>query len=125
MLCDTTMQNARDTYRDACEKLDLPLHRDIVERFIRVQILLLTPLCPHWCEHIWCTLLGGDFSVRRAAWPVAEPVDEALSRASAYLQERLRSWRLLILKGERKKGKKKAGPVSVCERVREILGMNR
>lgn len=48
------LQLARDRYRELCFD---GMHRDLVYEFIRVQSLLLAPICPHICEHIWSTLL--------------------------------------------------------------------
>lgn len=48
------MQAARDKYRE----LSLEgMNRGLVLRFIELQALLLAPLCPHICEHVW-SLLG-------------------------------------------------------------------
>ena len=35
-----------------------PLHADVIRRFFDVQYVLLAPICPHFCEHVWGTLLG-------------------------------------------------------------------
>ena len=44
----------RDRYRE----VELSgMHRDLVFRYIEVQTLLLSPICPHLCEYIW-GLLG-------------------------------------------------------------------
>ena len=43
-------QAARDRYREMCTE---GMHRDLVFKFIEVQVLLLAPICPHLCEHIW------------------------------------------------------------------------
>lgn len=47
-------QAARDRYREMSME---GMHRDLVFRFIEVQVLLLAPICPHICEHMW-KLLG-------------------------------------------------------------------
>ena len=48
------LQSARDKYRELCLE---GLHLDLILRFIRVQALLLSPICPHVSEHVW-KLLG-------------------------------------------------------------------
>ena len=40
----------RDTYR---EQTTEGMHADLVFRFIEVQALLLSPICPHVAEKIW------------------------------------------------------------------------
>ncbi|KAK2507354.1 hypothetical protein MC885_000736, partial [Smutsia gigantea] len=85
-------QASKDKYRELAIE---GMHRDLVFRFIEVQTLLLTPFCPHVCEHIW-TLLGKPDSVMNASWPLAGPVDEALIRSSQYLMEVAHDLRLRL-----------------------------
>lgn len=47
-------QTARDYYRESCEVM----HRDLVLRYIETQILLLTPIVPHFAEYIYREVLG-------------------------------------------------------------------
>ncbi|KAM9694288.1 leucine--tRNA ligase, cytoplasmic isoform 1-T1 [Trichechus inunguis] len=85
-------QAAKDKYRELAIE---GMHRELVFWFIEVQTLLLTPFCPHLCEHIW-TLLGKPGSIMKASWPVAGPVDEALIRSSQYLMEVAHDLRLRL-----------------------------
>ncbi|XP_036702261.1 leucine--tRNA ligase, cytoplasmic [Balaenoptera musculus] len=85
-------QAAKDKYRELAIE---GMHRDLVFRFIEVQTLLLTPFCPHLCEHVW-TLLGKPNSVMNASWPLAGPVDETLIRSSQYLMEVAHDLRLRL-----------------------------
>lgn len=52
---------ARDKYRELTAN-DNGMHVELVFRFIELQTLLLSPICPHICEHIW-QLLGHVSSV--------------------------------------------------------------
>lgn len=48
------LQAARDKYRE----LSLEgMNRSLVLKFIQIQALLLSPICPHVSEHVW-SLLG-------------------------------------------------------------------
>jgi leucyl-tRNA synthetase len=49
------LQASRDKYRELT--LVEGMHRDLVVRFVEVQALLLSPICPHVAEHVW-VLLG-------------------------------------------------------------------
>ena len=49
------LTNARDLYRFACGADGG--NRRLLLRFIEVSALLLAPICPHTCEHIWGGLL--------------------------------------------------------------------
>ncbi|KAL4631244.1 leucine-tRNA ligase, cytoplasmic-like [Arapaima gigas] len=85
-------QAAKDKYRELATE---GMHRDLVFQFIENQTLLLAPICPHLCEHIW-TLLGKPGSLMNASWPVAGPVNEVLIRSSQYLMETAHDLRLRL-----------------------------
>uniref|UniRef100_A0A8B9ZHL6 Leucine--tRNA ligase, cytoplasmic n=1 Tax=Anas platyrhynchos TaxID=8839 RepID=A0A8B9ZHL6_ANAPL len=69
--------------------------KDKYREFIEVQTLILAPICPHLCEHIW-SLLGKPDSIMKASWPIAGPVDEILIRSSQYLMEAAHELRLRL-----------------------------
>lgn len=83
-------QTIRDNYREMC--LD-GMHKDLVVKFIESQTIILSPFCPHVCEHIW-TLLGKPESIMKASWPSSDPIDESLSQAAVYLDEAIHGFRL-------------------------------
>ncbi|EDV19829.1 uncharacterized protein TRIADDRAFT_61696 [Trichoplax adhaerens] len=86
------LQSFRDKYREVAVE---GMHKDMIFRFIEVQILLLAPICPHLCEHVWA-LIGKKGSIMSAAWPTAGPVDKILLRASDYLMNGAHDFRLRI-----------------------------
>lgn len=49
------LQASRDKYRELA--LTEGMNKDLVIRFIEVQAVLLSPICPHVAEHVW-ELLG-------------------------------------------------------------------
>ena len=63
------------------------MHAGLVFKFIEVQLILLSPICPHICEHIWSTVLEKEGSIIRASWPTPGPIDETLVASSAYLMD--------------------------------------
>lgn len=73
-------------------------------RFFNALFVMLAPICPHLCEHVWGTLLGhAPASVTRAPWPSESPCaagdDEAALLASdAYLSGKLHEFRVAIAK---------------------------
>lgn len=83
-------QALRDNYREMC--LD-GMHKNLVIRFVEVQTIILSPLCPHTCEHIW-GLLGKSESIMNASWPSSDAVDVSLSQAAEYLDEAIHGFRL-------------------------------
>lgn len=54
---------------------------------MQVSTLLLAPICPHTCEHVWRTLLGRPGSALRAGWPSAPEPDTGLRQAADYLDK--------------------------------------
>jgi len=54
------LQAARDRYRELCGNPELGgeyMHKDLVLYFIKIQTILLAPICPHVAEHVY-NLLG-------------------------------------------------------------------
>ncbi|XP_005104027.1 leucine--tRNA ligase, cytoplasmic [Aplysia californica] len=83
-------QAKRDRYRELAME---GVHRDLVFRYIELQALLMSPICPHIAEYIW-GLLGKKESVMHASWPQAGPIDEKLIEAAQYLSEAAHEFRL-------------------------------
>ncbi|GAV04053.1 hypothetical protein RvY_14392 [Ramazzottius varieornatus] len=103
------MQLCLSRYREFCgaEGMD----RELMERFFEVQTLLLTPICPHVCEHTW-KLLGKEGSIMHAKFPVSTaPVDQNLVHASQYVVEALHEFRLKKIANQTAGKGKNAGPV--------------
>jgi len=78
--------NARDTYRESCTAAGIPLHKDLVNKYIRLQALILTPIAPHWAEYVWLEILGEKKSIQWAAWPTVPAADPALTAAREYVR---------------------------------------
>ncbi|XP_055327764.1 leucine--tRNA ligase, cytoplasmic-like [Paramacrobiotus metropolitanus] len=102
------MQMCLSRYREFCGQQKM--HRELLGKFLEVQTLLLTPICPHVCEHIW-KILGKEGSIMNAQFPVAEPVDAILLQASQYVVDMLHQFRIRLktyltpLKGKPSPGK--------------------
>ncbi len=83
------LQNARDRYRDATViHGDTGMHRDVIERFIKVQALLLNPIAPHFAQHVWEAILKLSGLAMNAPFPVpsSATVDASILAAGAYVQ---------------------------------------
>ncbi len=81
----------------------------MVLRFIEVQLLLLSPFCPHVTEHLWSLLPGTRGSlIVNACWPAAEPVDALVSRKAAYLHQFAHDLRIKLKDAEANRVKKNA-----------------
>ncbi|XP_043525859.1 leucine--tRNA ligase, cytoplasmic [Frieseomelitta varia] len=67
----------------------------LIVRFIELQIILLSPICPHVAEHVW-TLIGKEGNILNAKWPQVEEIDEILIKSSQYLMDAAHSFRILL-----------------------------
>lgn len=87
---------ARDAWRVACgggggggkeEGGGGGLHAGLARRYVEVSTLLLAPLAPHTCEHVWRDLLKKEGTVLTAGWPGdregGAPAPDAVLRAAA------------------------------------------
>jgi leucyl-tRNA synthetase len=108
------LQLSRDVYRDTCEKMGVPVHKDVMMRLFEVQTILLAPICPHWCEFMWGPSIlnlraqRGGVSVTRAQWPVRGTEDEVLLKSDAYLSNKIHQFRIDIIKSMTVKASKAA-----------------
>jgi len=83
------LQLSRDKYREMCLATDSSMREDLIFTFIRVQLHLLSPVCPHLTDYIWRHLLPGtpgfegvSKSILTSTWPKAGVVDELIVKSS-------------------------------------------
>ncbi|KDR73628.1 hypothetical protein GALMADRAFT_251386 [Galerina marginata CBS 339.88] len=85
-------QSARDWYREVTA--DVGMHADLVLYWIRNAALLVTPVAPHFAEHIWSSILQQPKSVQLALWPTpATPVDPTLIESGQYMRGTIKTIR--------------------------------
>lgn len=88
------------------------MHVDLVKYWIRVAVLLVSPIAPHFTDHIWTEFMKEPRSIQLAMWP--EPgriADRAVIEAGAYMRDTLRTIReaeMTLLK-KLQKGRKGKG----------------
>lgn len=92
------LSNARDVYRFACGADGG--NKRLLQRYIEVSTLLLAPICPHTCEHIWSDQLKKPGMVINAGWPEAGAPDYVLQQAAKYLDDTIAHLRKAISKAE-------------------------
>ena len=86
------MQMSRDWYREVTS--DIGMNADLVKYWIRVSCLLITPIAPHFAEHIWSELLKETDTVQRALWPEpTQPMDRAILESGQYMRGTLKAMR--------------------------------
>lgn len=116
------LQLAKDEYRLSCGVSGM--HRDLALRFMEVQTILLTPICPHYGEQVWSSILKKDGFAITAGWPTPGAPDYTLKTANSYLQDVITDFRKLILKQQtpvKKGGGKKVSNVSGASKLTSAL----
>ena len=116
------LQTARDQYRYACGSEGM--NRRLVLQYVDWSSRLLTPFCPHFCEHIWRNLLKRDGFVIKSGWPKSGGPDLMLQQMSRFLERQIHELRKCIIKAEMPPKVRKGeptipppGPVYACELV--------
>lgn len=110
------LTSARDIYRFGCGPEGM--NKSLIMRYIDVSTRVLTPICPHTCEHVWSDLLKRDGCVVNAGWPAASQPDHVLQQAASYLEASIHNLRKIIIKVENPPKPKKAGMAApVAQRV--------
>jgi leucyl-tRNA synthetase len=68
------------------------MHVDLVEYHANTQFLIVSPLCPHICEHVW-SLLGKKELIVNEKWPVFAAVDHALLKEYEFILATIHEFR--------------------------------
>jgi leucyl-tRNA synthetase len=87
------------------------MHADLVYRFIELQALLITPIAPHFAEHLWSdpSLLNNPNSVQVARFPMIDAtVDHGIITSAVYVRTTLKEIRDAELTYIKRKAKGKA-----------------
>lgn len=88
------LSNARDQYRANCTK---PLHRGLINRYLEVSLVMLSPIIPHWTQHMW-ELIGKEGFVMHASWPEAAEEDIEITQKMSYLLQTANHFRSSLKK---------------------------
>jgi leucyl-tRNA synthetase len=70
------------------------MHADTVQTFIETLVKVVAPICPHWADHVFCSILKAGETVVASGWPALPAPDFALKRAAECVDKlvtRLRS----------------------------------
>lgn len=81
VFCFYELRSARDAYRLRIGNENM--NKALIERFIEVQALMMTPIAPHWSEQIW-KLLNRDGFIVHALFPSPGEIDSLLMKQDAY-----------------------------------------
>jgi len=96
---------ARNDYRSWCQDSSVPVHKEVVQRWVDFLVIAICPICPHWSEKLW-KQLGKEGLAVKAPWPKSDEEDKLLTRQAAFLRSSLKTFRAQA--GKAKKGWKTA-----------------
>jgi leucyl-tRNA synthetase len=94
------MRNARNYYKDMCKKMGILMHRQVVNRFMESLIIILSPICPHYCEYDWTKLLKKNVEM---SWPKVNEINTKLLEKDNYMDFKIREFRRTIIQTKEKK----------------------
>ena len=107
--CWYDLMIARDLYRDWGVRCDVPLHRDIMYRFVHAVTVMMAPITPHWSEELW-TICRSPVeegpkaaTVCDAAWPAYKPYDRLVRKKYTFFRDFMKSARMGLMKTKLKK----------------------
>jgi len=71
---------------------ELNMNFDLIYRFMEIQTIMLSPIAPHICEHIW-SILGKEGLIVNARWPEAGEINEVLLKQNRFINDVLAAFR--------------------------------
>lgn len=89
---------ARDLYRDWSKRCNIPMHQDVIIRFIEAICIMISPICPHWSEVIWEFLGYTESMTRIAVWPKFVTFDRLIRKQYIFFRDFLKNIRTALLK---------------------------
>lgn len=115
------MMSERSRYRVICKSSGIPMHSKFLLRYINAFVVMIAPICPHWCEKVWqkypAVRLGDKSAVVvNAGWPAGSTdLNPSLRRQYAFVEDYVKRLRKVI-----SKKKKRNVIVYVCEQYADF-----
>ncbi|EFQ97379.1 leucyl-tRNA synthetase [Nannizzia gypsea CBS 118893] len=78
--------SAKDFYREVATASGIGMHRDLILRYVELQALLISPVAPHWAEHMWLDVLKKPDSIQNARFADVPEPSPGLSSALTYIR---------------------------------------
>jgi len=106
---------AFDQYRDVCKALGGLPNEGLVMQYWEWQLIILSPICPHFCEHGW-SVLGKSGSVLNSRFPIPSvPVDASIIMQGSFMFDKAPHDFIKLIERESKKGRPTAATVYVAK----------
>lgn len=59
----------KDRYIHSCNLTKSKLHSKLIKKYIECQVLIMSPIIPHFCDYIWTECMKKSSSILKAKWP--------------------------------------------------------
>lgn len=99
------LSNSRDVYRNTCAELGMAMHKNVVKRYLDVFLVLISPVCPFWSQHMW-TVAGHKGFILDATWPTYDAIDKLLTVKVSYLRDCANAFRAMMTKAQQQVAKR-------------------
>ncbi|EDR29663.1 leucyl-tRNA synthetase, cytoplasmic, putative [Entamoeba dispar SAW760] len=76
---------ARDSYIAYCETVGIPMNAHLLKKYIEIQIKLLYPIAPHFCDYVWRDLLGNKTFLWNERFPEVPEANVQILNEAEYL----------------------------------------
>lgn len=105
---------AFDSYRDVCKTCSALPSKALVMRYIEWQMIVLSPIAPHFCEHVW-GILGKPGTILDARFPEpTQAVENSIVSQGTYIFDKVPHDFIRLLEKSSKAGRPTAGTIYVA-----------
>jgi len=106
--------SAFDKYRDICNNAKRKMNKTLVMRYLEWQMIILSPIAPHFCETGW-EMLEKKGSVLDAKWPApTKPVDTLIVTQGMFMYDKVPHDFVKLMEKASKGGKPSSATVYVA-----------
>lgn len=91
-----TFQLKREKYRIRCKAENIDMNKKLIMKWIKTQLIIISPICPHFTEYVWTEVLKEPSTILNARWPEIEEVDYSILKQDEYIEDHLHQWRIDI-----------------------------
>ena len=83
------------------------MHEDVVMRYIKAFVIMLSPICSHWSEYVWMDVLGNKTSITKALGLTTIDVDAVAKQIYKYISDTIDSFEIIGPAKEKEKEEEK------------------
>jgi leucyl-tRNA synthetase len=89
---------ARDLYRDWSSRTSIPMHGEVIMRFVEALVIMMSPICPHWSENLYEAFGHEAGTISKALWPSFTSYDRLVRKQFIFFRDFMKNIRAAALK---------------------------